>query len=287
MNEQATNSAVDMDKTELDLLDMISLLWSKIWIIIISMVLCGAIAFAGAMISVVPQYTATAMMYVNNSSLSVGGSTISFTASQLNAAKSLLNVYIIILKSRTTLEAAIEAGDLPYTYEQLRGIVTAGSVDGTEIFNIKATCENPGDAKLIVDTIVDLLPDRISDIVDGSSVRLVDHAVLPAASSSPSNTRYALIGALAGLVASCGLIIVQDLMNTTVRDEEYLKQRYNIPILAVVPDVYGISKKKYGYKYGYHSKYRYGYHRHGYYRSSHNRYEDSYNNVKAENGESK
>ncbi len=287
MNEQATNSAVDMDNTELDLLDMITLLWSKIWIIVISMVLCGAIAFAGAMISVVPQYTATAMMYVNNSSLSVGGSTITFSSSQLSAAKSLLDVYVIILKSRTTLEAAIEESDLPYTYEQLRDIVKAGSVNGTEIFSITATCDNPGDAKLIVDTIVDLLPDRISDIVDGSSVRLVDHAVHPKVSSSPSNTRYALIGALAGLVASCGLIIVQDLMNTTVRDEEYLKQRYNIPILAVVPDVYGVSKKKYGYKYGYHSRYKYGYQRHGYYKSSHSRYEGSYNNAKAENGESR
>ncbi len=287
MNGQATNSAVDMDNTELDLLDMITLLWSKIWIIVISMVLCGSIVFAGAMISVVPQYTATAMMYVNNSSLSVGGGTISFTASQLTAAKNLLDVYVIILKSRTTLEAAIEEGDLPYTYEQLREIVTAGSVNGTEIFSIAATCSDPAVAKLIVDTIVDLLPDRISDIVDGSSVRLVDHTVLPKVSSSPSNARYALIGALAGLVASCGLIIVQDLMNTTVRDEEYLKQRYNIPILAVVPDVYGVSKKKYGYKYGYRSKYRYGYQRHGYYRSLHNIYEDNYNNVKAENGESK
>ncbi len=278
MNEQVTSSKFDMETTEIDLLDMIRLLWSKVWVIIIAMLLCGTVAFGGAMVSVAPQYTARAMMYVNNSSLSLNGASITFSSSQLSAAKSLLDVYVIILKSRTTLEEVIEEADLPYTYAELSNMVSAGSVSGTEIFSITATCENPEDAKIIVDTIVDILPDRISEIVDGSSVRLVDRAVLPNLPSSPSNVRYALIGALAGAVVSCALIILSDILNTTVRDEDYLKQRYNIPILAVVPDVYDETKKKYAYagKYGYQS--------HGRNRG-HSTYEERYENAKTESGD--
>ena len=53
---------------------------------------------------------------------------------------------------------------------------------------------------MIVDTIVKILPDRIADIVDGSSVRVVDHAVLPTQRSSPSYTKYTLIGLILGFV---------------------------------------------------------------------------------------
>ncbi len=284
MDNQATNELVEVDMVEVDLLDMLRLLWEKLWIIVIAMVLCGSIAFTGAIFTVAPLYTSTAMMYVNNNSVSVGDSTFTFSTGQLSAAKSLLDVYLIILRSRTTLEAAIEEADLPYTYGQLRSFVSAGSVNGTGIFTISATCPDPDDAKLIVDTLVEILPERISDIVEGSSVRLVDSAVRPTSRSSPSYTRYALIGVVVGAVLSCAAIIIQDLMNTTVRDEEYLKQRYNIPLLAVIPDAFDPSKKKYGYKYGYKKggsyRYKYGYQRYGYYK---NNYEKSYEKAQEQN----
>lgn len=258
MNDQNTNQAFDVDMIEIDLLDLARLLWKKLWLIVISMILCGSIAFSAAMFSVEATYTSTAMMYVNNSSVSVGGTSITFSSSQLSAAKSLLDVYVIILQSRTTLEMVqVKAADdlsREYSVAELRGIVQASSVDNTEIFSISATCANASDAEVIVDTIVDILPDRIADIVDGSSVRLVDAAVLPTVSATPSNNRYALIGAVIGAIIGGAIIIIQDLMNTTVRDEEYLKQRYNIPILAIVPDAYNSSKKAYyksGYKYAY------------------------------------
>lgn len=52
-------------------------------------------------------------------------------------------------------------------------MVTAASVDSTEVFRITASSSDPAEAKLIVDTIVDILPNRIADIVDGSSVSVV------------------------------------------------------------------------------------------------------------------
>ena len=126
--------------------------------------------------------------------------------------------------------------------------------------------------------MVEILPDRISDIVDGSSVRVVDRAIRPTGRSSPSYTRYAFVGAVLGAVLSSAVIIIEDLMNTSVRDEEYLKLRYNIPILAVVPEAYTVSKKKYGYRYAYKSRYRYGHRgRHAYNQNLYgNVYEQSY-----------
>lgn len=286
MNENTTNEIIEGGTTEIDLLGLLRLLFGKIWMILIAMALCGAIAFVTAVFTITPTYTASAMLYVNNSSASVGGVPITISSSQISAAKSLLDTYVVILKTRTTLEAAIEKADLrgKYTYGQLSGIVSAASVNDTDIFRISATCADRDDALLIVDTLVEILPDRISDIVDGSSVRVVDHAIRPSGRSSPSYTKYGVMGVMVGAILSAALIIVQDLLNNTVRDEEYLKQRYSIPILAVIPEAYSSSGSK--YKYGYKSKYKYGYRgRYGYYKNGYVRdYADSYEKAQAKNG---
>ena len=194
-------------------------------------------------------------MYVNNTSLKVGSTTFSISSSELNAAKTLLDLYVVILKSRVTLEEVIELADLDYTYETLYPLVKAGSVNGTEIFKIEVTSSDADEAKLIVDTIVQVLPERIAEIVDGSSVRLVDRAVTATKRSGPNYTQYALVGMLFGVLVGCGIIVVPTLLDTTVWSEEYLTQKYvDIPVLAVVP--YGGSDKKY-YKY-YKQYYGYG-----------------------------
>ena len=44
-------------------------------------------------------------------------------------------------------------------------------------------------------------------------------------------------------------VLLLELMDTTVRDEDYLRQTFGIPVLAVIPHVYATPKsscKKYG-----------------------------------------
>ncbi len=246
MNNQIV-PASENDEIEIDLLHLVKVLWKKAWIIILCSILLGAITFSYAFYFVTPQYESKAMMYVNNSSISFGGTSLSISSGELSAAKSLLQIYIIILESRTTLETVIDIADLEYTYEELEKMVEATSVNGSEVFQIVATSEDPAEAELIVDTIVDVLPNRIAEIVDGSNVRLVDSAILPTERSSPSYTKFALIGLLLGFVGSCGVIVVIDLLDTTIRDDDYLFQRYNIPVLAVVPDANQKTSKSYAY----------------------------------------
>ena len=234
------------EEVEVNLFHIFSLLWHKVWIIVLSMILVGAILFSYALFLITPLYKASAQMYVNNSNISIGGTSVSISSSELTAAKSLLEVYVIILKTRLTLERVIDELDLKYTYEELNEMVSANSVNGTEIFEISVSSTDPAEAERIVNKIVEILPDRISDVVDGSSVRLVDHAVLPTEKDSPNCTYYAIIGLLIGAVLSCVVIVLIDVLDNTVRGEEYLSQRYNIPVLAVVPDVYEIQKHSYG-----------------------------------------
>ena len=227
----------DMSKEdEIDLLKLFRALWKKIWVIALAAIIGGGAMFAYTKLLVTPLYKSSAMMYVNNSDFSVGSTKVSL--SDLNAAQSLVDTYAVILKSRGTLEKVIDEAQLPYTYEELNKMVETGAVNNTEIFSITVTSADPEEATKIANTIVDVLPNRISEIMDGSDVRTVDFAVVPSVKSSPSTTKNMMLGIIAGFVSACAVIIVIELMDTKIHSEDYLLTEYpDIPLLAVIPDM--------------------------------------------------
>lgn len=245
------------EESEIDLLKLAKALWRKAWAIILAAVLFGAVAFAYNSYYVMPTYQASALMYVNNSSISIGSTSVSISSGELSAAKSLVDTYLVILNTRTTLEKVIAEAKIPYSYEDLREMVTAGAVNNTEIFRITVTSTNPKEAEHIANTIAEVLPDKISDVVDGSSVRVVEYAVVPARKSTPNVTKNTMLAMAVGVVIACAIIILRELFDDLIRDEDYLTQNYETPILAVIPELRGGSGNsdyKYNYEYTYGAK---------------------------------
>ena len=237
------------DYMEIDLLKLAGALWRRAWAIILVMILFGGAAFAYAYYLVTPLYQASALMYVNNSSFSVGSTAISLA--DLNASKSLVETYLVILKTRMTLNEVIEQAGLDYSYERLYGMVSAASVNETEVFRVTVTSPDPQEAEKIANTIVEVLPQKIEQVMDGSSVRAVDYAVVPDRKSSPSITKYTAIGLALGFVVSCAAIVLIELLDEQIRSEDDLTQNYDIPLLASIPDL--MSTKGHGGYGGYYA----------------------------------
>lgn len=231
---EKTQNSTDNEMV-IDLVQLAKALWRRAWAILLAMVVFGGAAFSYAYFLITPLYKASAMLYVNNSSLSVGSTKVDL--SDLNAAQSLVDTYIVILKTRTTLEEVIETAGLSYDYETLSDMIEAGAVNSTEVFSIEVTSPDPAEAEKIANTIAELLPDRIAEIVDGSSVRIVDYAVVPSQKASPSLSRYTLLGLLLGAVISCGVIVLTVLFDEQIRDEDYVRETFDLPLLAAVPDL--------------------------------------------------
>ena len=237
----------DSQYVEIDLVELFVALCKKAWVIAIVTILVGAMVGAYAFFFVTPKYKASAMMYVNNNSVSVAGA--SFDLSDLNAAKSLVNTYMVILNSRNVLNDVIEKSGVKYSYKQLKAMISAAPVDSTEVFEVVVTSTNPKEAELIANTICSILPKKIASIVESSSFRIVDSAVCPEKKSSPNVTMYALSGMFIGFVVSCAIIIILKLRDNSISNEEYLINNYNYPVLSVIPDFNENSKGKYYYSY--------------------------------------
>ena len=88
--------------------------------------------------------------------------------------------------------------------------------------------------------------------MDGSSVRIVDYAIVPSARSSPSFTTNTLIGFLIGAVLAVGLITLKFLIDerndVVIHSADELRAMYpDITVLALSPDMRLSEKKGYYY----------------------------------------
>lgn len=244
------------DVVEIDLMHILELLVSKIWTIIICGTIGAAILFVVSTFLITPKYQSSAMFYVNNNNLNIGSASFSISSSDISASQSLVDTYIVILKTRNTLETVIEKSDLDYTYEQLSGMISAASVNSTEVFKVTVTSTDPVEACLIANSIASVLPDKISEIVTGSGAKVVDYAVVNPVKVSPSIKKYTAIGLLVGALLACVAIVLNDIFDDTIRDDAYLLQAYDsVPTLAVIPNLLNNKAGTYyynsnAYKYG-------------------------------------
>ncbi len=242
----------------IDLSQLLRLLFRKSWLIAVSAIVCATVVFLVTFFFVTPQYEADVKVYVNNSSLSLGSASFSISSSEISAAQSLVDTYVVILNSRSTLDELVTRTGLDYTSEQLGKMIRAESVNDTEIFKVTVTSPDPEDSTKIANAIALVLPAKIADTVEGSSVRIVDYAQTPTKMSSPNYTQNTVFGFIIGMLLSSVVIICLDLFNSSVRSEAYLTETYpDIPLLTVIPDT--APGKEYGYykKHGYYKKSRY------------------------------
>lgn len=230
----------------IDLWELLKVLWKRIlWILI-----CGA---AGAILLLVftrvfvkPTYRAHITMYVNNRATE---GTQALSSSDLNAAARLVSTYEAIIQSNQVMGEVANSQGLSLTPVEMRSKVSTQAVNNTEVFYVYVRDTNAQRAAQIANAIADIAPGIISEIVEGSSAKVVDRATVPTARYSPSYTRNAVLGGLIGALLAAAVIIIMHLMDDTIRGTADF-ERWDYPLLAMIPDLEASGGKN-GYGYGY------------------------------------
>ena len=243
------------EEIEIDLSRLFGALVDKAWLVGIIAILCAVITFMGTLFFVTPLYQASAMFYVNNSSISLGEASVSISSGDISASRGLVKSYIVILNTRETLNDVVDYAGVDRTYSQVKSMISAQAVDNTEIFRVVVTSPDPREAERIANAVAYILPKRIASIIEGSSAKVVDSAVVPSSPSSPNKTKNAMVGFVLGLALSAGFVILRELMDISVHSEDDIAQSCKYPILTSIPDMNGNSKS--GGYYGYGKKHVY------------------------------
>ena len=241
-----------MDKNkeiEIDLSRVFGALLNKAVLIGVVAVICAVLALVGTLLFITPTYESSVKIYVNNSSFSIDGVINSVTSSDISASKSLVKTYIVILNTRETLNEVIDYAGVSRSYASVKNMINASAVDATEILQVDVTSPDPSEAEAIANAIAYILPKRIDSIIDGTSAKVVEAAVVAASPSDPSYTKNTIIGFLIGLVASILVIALWVIFDVTIRTEEDVMGVSKHLVLSSVPDMKArVRGSHYGYR---------------------------------------
>ncbi len=224
-------------EVEIDLGRLLRTILDRAWMVAIVSLLCAVLTLVGTFCLVSPKYESSAMFYVNNGSLSLGDTSLSLSSGDLSASRNLVESYIVILNTRESLNDVIDYAGVDRSYSELKKMISAEAVSDTEIFRVTVTSPDPVEAEKIAAAIAYILPNRIADIIENSSAKVVDKAVLPSEPSSPNYITNTIVGFLIGFVMVVGIIVLRELFDITIRTEEDVEQSCKHPILAEVPNM--------------------------------------------------
>ena len=230
---------------EIDFRHILKVIWRRLWLILLVGAVAGAVAWSYAHFMIAPTYSSSVLMCVDNQYPNSPG----YSSSQLEAAKILAKTNMDILRSRTVLQEAGKLAGLNYSYGQMRSMVSATANDETHLFTFTVTCEDPQHAYKLATAIGEVLPGVSEQALIGSSVSVIDNAVLNRTPVGPNESRYGILGFLIGAVLTLALLILMDVLDTTIHSEEFLTTKYeDVPLLAVIPPVNSSGKYGYGAK---------------------------------------
>lgn len=220
---------------EISLGEIINILKRRIVGIAIVGLLGTAIMFGYTNLFLTTQYTATAKLYVYNGT----SNTNYLSSADLTAAQSLVNSYIVIMNSDTLLDEVSNRLQADYegiSAKNIRGMLSASSINKTEAFKVSITSEDPRMSMDIVNTLVDCLPDEFKRVVKVGAIEVIDRAKLPTVPEWPLK-RNMMLGALVGIVFSAAVFILLAIWDRTVYDKSALTDNFEIPIIGSIPDI--------------------------------------------------
>lgn len=209
------------------------LLFAKnLWVIALSSaVLCGVFYMANPFLED-PVYQATVTMYVNNSA-SEGGETI-ITASDISVSESLVDVYAAVVSSNKVLSQVIERDAPNLSVQELNNMIRVEAVNNTSLFKIHVTSKDQEHVADLANDIGNSVITQVSQIVEGSSAKVVDIATKPTSQSNSGAKAWGKVGMLIGIVLSTAIILIREVFNHTIETEEDL-QEFGLPVLGCIP----------------------------------------------------
>ena len=233
------NQTVNNDEErEIDLGEIVHLLLSKLWIIILSGIVFCLATVMGTMLLVTPKYESTTKIVV----LSKQDSN-TLTNQDMQISTSLTKDYVELIKSRTVTEGVIAQLGLDMTHEQLLKKLSVDTPTDTRVVSITIKDTDPYTAAEIANAVRDVASKHIQQVMDIKAVNVVETANIPDEPSSPSLLKSGVIGAALGILLSLAIVVIVYLMNDTVKTPEDVEKYLGLSVLGTIPYVSKLGMK--------------------------------------------
>ena len=150
----------------------------------------------------------------------------------------------MIITSRPVLEEVIQNLGLNTTYDALKKQISINNPDNTRFLEITITDTDAYLAKKIVDELTDVSVKNTASVMDTEPPNIMDYGQVPEKPIAPSMKKNGIIGGLLGFVLACAIIIIQFMMNDSIKTGEDVEKYLGLNVLGMIPLEEGVSKRK-------------------------------------------
>jgi len=230
--EQTPRTYTPVPSDDADAIDLEELMFRLLarWKMIVCMALLFAmIAGAYTLYFVTPMYEATSTIYV----LSRRDSAINMADLQIGTA--LTSDYIKVFKMWEVHEQVISNLNLPYTYTEMRNMLSVVNDADTRMLDITITSPDPAEAAAIANEYARVASQYIADTMSTDKPNIMSVALVPSNPVSPSLTRNIALGFLLGGIAAAGLIVLRTLTDDKYKTAEEIRRYTGLNTLALIP----------------------------------------------------
>ena len=262
-SQQTLNNTIDLHR-------LMVLCRKHIKMLIIWTLLAGVLGFVIAQFVVVPKYTATTEILVNqkhtNDNNGQAYNNQQADIQMINTYKDIITNQVILSKASKQLKnpvhvikpaqkavyrtnadgtrrlikeaqpAVVERGGKSYNFstDELKKAISVQTQQNSQVFSLQVRTDDPQESAVVANTVANVFRQQIKKIMSVNNVTIVSRASTPDAPSFPNKKLFALAGAVLGLVLSFLYILIGDLMDTSIHDDEYLTNELGLTNLGHV-----------------------------------------------------
>lgn len=218
------------DVIEIDLLEIFSLLLGNLWLIASVSLFFTLGCFAVSKYVVAPYYESTTKIYILNKTESAA-----VTYSDVQMGTQLTKDYAELINSRYVLEEVMQKLNLGMEYEDLLKVVRVSTPSDTRIVSITVEDVDPVEAMHMANCIREVASEHIQNVMDIDAVNVVETANMPTQKAGPSCLKWTMIGGIIGCFIICAVILVQYLVDDTIKTSEDVEKYLGLSTLALIP----------------------------------------------------
>lgn len=214
----------------IDLHRLIAIFRNHYRMMIIWTLVAGILGFAFSKFVIIPKYTATTEILVNqkHASDSDGQAYNNQQADVqiITTYKDIITNQVILNKVSDQLDSPATSRQYGRTYEMsandLKNAITISNQQNSQVFSVAVKTDNPEKSAAVANTIASVFKKQIKKIMSVNNVTIVSKASVPESQSFPNIYLFTLAGAVLGFLLSIIWLIIKELLDTTINTDDYM-----------------------------------------------------------------
>lgn len=224
----------EQDKIEIDVVQVLKVLWKRKLMIALVTIATGVLAFGFSSFIVKPQFTSTTRIYVVNRNQ---GDKPGLSNQDLQAGSYLVKDYREIILSQDVLEKVVTEQNLKFDAKALAKKIQVTVPADTRIVSISVKDGNPEEASRIANGLREVAAQKIISVTKVSDVTTLEEARPALSPSSPNIRRNTILGVGVGAGIVILLAISIEVLDDRVKRPEDIEEVMHISLLGVIPNL--------------------------------------------------